>query len=283
MTNDLKWLMSSDQQIPYHDKRTLDLYFQVMKWFKPHVIDLAGDQSDQFCFSRWSDGRPAEFLEQIKKAAKDPEAPDPLVDILQEARFEEKPVAEFYQQHRSMNKKSEIFVALGNHDVRAFDYFEKKIPELLDQVTPESLWGLDSLGIDYIYYNERPKHRYGGIHVHHGMSISKHGGESVKNDMDNFGVSMVRGHSHRLAQVSRSFPLRNNGKGETIRGYELGHMMDIYDPGAAYDNVHNWQQGFAIGHIESGGSGPDGNNVHIQLIEVSPDYTCFVEGRKFSA
>lgn len=276
----MKWLLSSDQQIPYHDKRTLDLYFQVMKWFKPDVIDLAGDQSDQFCFSRWSEGRPAEFLESIKQAAKDPEVPNPLVDILKLSQDEEKPVREFYEQHRKMNKKAEIFVALGNHDIRAFDYFEKKIPELLDQVTPESLWGLDSLGIDYIYYSDRPKHRYGDIHVHHGMSISKHGGESVKNDLDNFGVSLVRGHSHRLAQVARSFPLRN----EVIRGYELGHMMDINDPGASYDNVHNWQQGFAIGHIESGSTATkDGYYPHIQLVSISPDYTCVVEGKVFKA
>jgi hypothetical protein len=268
---DMKWLLSSDQQIPYHDRRTIDLYFQVMKWFKPHVIDLAGDQSDQFCFSRWSEGRPQEFLEQYKRGE--------IEDILTGSKAEERPVAEFYEQHRKMAKNAEIFVALGNHDVRAFDYFEKKIPDLLAEVTPESLWGLDSLGIDYIYYNDRPKHRYGGMHVHHGNSISKHGGESVKNDMDNFGVSLIRGHSHRLAQVARSYPLRN----EIIYGFELGHMMDIHHEGASYDNVHNWQQGFAIGHIESGGSGPDGYNAHIQLIQVSKDYTCYVEGRKFSA
>jgi hypothetical protein len=282
MTNDLKWMLSSDQQFPYQDRRTLDLYFKVMKWFKPDVVDLVGDQSDQFCFSRWSEGRPAEFLEQIKRASKEEDA-DPFAGILELSQSEEKPVAEFYAQHRKMLKDSEIFVSLGNHDIRAFDYFEKKIPEMMEQITPESLWRLDSLGIDYIYYNDRPKHRYGGVHVHHGMSISKHAGESVRNDVDNFGISLARGHSHRLATFNRSYPLRNNGAGETIRGWELGHMMDIHHEGASYDNVHNWQQGFAIGHIESGKDTFDGYYPHIQLVEVSPDYTCFVDGKKFSA
>ena len=278
MTNDLKWMLSSDQQIPYADKRTIELYFKVMKWFKPDVVDLVGDQSDQFCFSRWSEGRPAEFLEQIKRSSKD-ESANPFDGILELSQAEEKPVAEFYSQHRKILKNSEIFVALGNHDIRAFDYFEKKIPAMMDQITPESLWGLDSLGIDYIYYNDRPKHRYGGVHVHHGMSISKNAGESVRNDIDSFGVSLVRGHSHRLASYSKSYPLRN----ETLRGWELGHMMDIDHEGASYDNVHNWQQGFAIGHIESGKDTIDGYYPHIQLIEVTRDYTCFVDGKKFSA
>lgn len=273
MSNDLKWMLSSDQQFPYHDKRTVDLWFKVMKWFKPDVVDYVGDQSDQFCFSRWSDGRPAEFLEQIKKGQKE-DALAPVEEmILQVSKEEERPVREFYEQTRKILKNSELFVALGNHDVRAFDYFEKKIPDMLDAITPESLWGLDTLGYSYIHYNERPKHRYGDIYVHHGVSISKHAGESVRNDVDNFGVSIVRGHSHRLATYNRSYPLRN----ETVRGYELGHMMDIHHEGASYDNVHNWQQGFAIAHIENG------QHPHIQLIQVSPDYTCYVDGKKFSA
>jgi hypothetical protein len=277
MSNDLKWMLSSDQQYPYQDKRTVELWFKVMRWFKPDVVDYVGDQSDQFCFSRWSEGRPAEFLEQIKKAQKE-DAPDPVEQmILAASQEEEKPVKEFYEQTRKILKNAELFVALGNHDIRAFDYFEKKIPDMAAQITPESLWGLDSLGYGYIYYNQRPKHRFGDIYVHHGVSISKHGGESVRNDVDNFGVSLVRGHSHRLASFSRSYPLRNEGRGETTRGYELGHMMDIHHEGASYDNVHNWQQGFAIAHIENG------NYPHIQLIQVSPDYTCFVDGKKFSA
>lgn len=272
MTNDLKWLISSDQQIPYEDKRMIDLYFKVMKWFKPDVIDLAGDQSDQFCFSRWAEGRPAEFIKQFKNGEAE--------DIPGLAIEEERAVADFYKQNRKMAKNADIFVALGNHDVRAFDYFEKKIPELMEHITPQSLWGLDDLGIDYIFYNDRPKHRFGGIHVHHGNSISKHAGESVRNDVDSFGVSLIRGHSHRQGYYAKTFPLRNN---EVLQGWELGHMMDSYGEGAKYDNVHNWQKGFAIGHIESGANTPDGYRAHIQLINVSPEYTCYVDGKQFSA
>ncbi len=39
MTNDLKWMLSSDQQFPYQDDKMIALWFKVMKWFKPDVVD----------------------------------------------------------------------------------------------------------------------------------------------------------------------------------------------------------------------------------------------------
>ena len=62
MTNDLKWLIASDFQIPYQDDRATKLFFNFMKWFKPDVVDLLGDIDDQNCYSRYSDGKPDEFL-----------------------------------------------------------------------------------------------------------------------------------------------------------------------------------------------------------------------------
>lgn len=268
----MKWLLSGDQQIPYHDKRMLELYFKVQKWFKPDVIDFLGDTSDQACWSRWTDGTSEDFVNAIKKGSAEPIAPF----IFEQ----ERPVKEFYAETRKISKNAEIHVALGNHDIRVWPYFDKKMPEVVDQLTPESLWGFDTFGIDYIHYKDRPKHRYGDIHVHHGVSISKHAGESVRNDIDSFGVSIVRGHSHRLGTYFKTMPLRN----ETLRGYELGHMMDIHCAGSSYDNVHNWQLGFAIAHIESGSTlTKDGYYPHITPIFVNQDYECVVEGKKFSA
>ncbi len=46
MTNDLKWMLSSDQQFPYQDDKMIELWFKVMKWFKPDVVDYLGDTDD---------------------------------------------------------------------------------------------------------------------------------------------------------------------------------------------------------------------------------------------
>ena len=261
---DLKWMLSSDQQIPYHDKRVIELWFKVMKSFKPDVIDYVGDTSDQACWSRWTDNTPEDFMNAISRAEN-----EPLLPFIAE---NERPVREFYEQTRKLRPNAEIFSALGNHDIRVWPYFDKKAPEIVDQITPQSLWGFDDLGIDWIYYNARPKHRYGDIYVHHGVSVSKHAGESVRNDINDFGVSLIRGHSHRTGSYFKTYPLRN----ETLRGYEIGHMSDIDSAGTDYQNVHNWQHAFMIGHIVDGWP-------HLQIIEINHDYVCVVDGKTFKA
>ncbi|ASZ74904.1 hypothetical protein FDI69_gp090 [Rhodococcus phage Trina] len=269
MTNDLKWMLSSDQHIPYHDPRRLDLWFQVMRWYRPDVVDYLGDTSDQDCFSKYSIGTSNEFLNQVAK---------PVSESIKPFIFEqERPVGEFYAQTRKMRPKADIFVALGNHDVRIFDYVDRKLPEDREAMTPEALWGLDKLGIGYIHYGDMPKHRYGDIHVHHGVAVSQYAGESVRKDIENFGVSIIRGHSHRAGSFFKTYELRNNGQGETLRGWEIGHMTDTKSTGMSYTNVRNWQAGFMVGVIE------DGVWPHLQFIQISDDYTCYVHGKKFSA
>lgn len=271
MTNDKKWVFVSDTQHPYEDKRAVELFMTVLKWFKPDVVDIVGDIDDQDCYSRYTDGRSAEFLNMHK--AGDGEL------IVPAAREEAAGSRMFYEQVRARAKKgADIHSSLGNHDIRVFDYFDKKLPEYLPFITPNALWGLDDLGITYTHYNELPKHRYGDIYVHHGVAISQNAGESVRKDLEQFGVSMVRGHSHRLGTHYKTFELKN----ETLRGYEIGHLSNQTDPGMMYTQVHNWQKGFAIAHLESGASTKDGWYPHIQLIEITPDYTCIVDGKKFS-
>jgi len=56
MSNDLKWMLSSDQQFPYQDDKAIELWFKVMKWFKPDVVDYLGDTDDQACYSKYTEG-----------------------------------------------------------------------------------------------------------------------------------------------------------------------------------------------------------------------------------
>lgn len=259
MSNDLKWMLGSDFHIPYAHPRYVDLWFQVMKWYKPHVVDYLGDIDDQSCVSRWNAGAPDEILGAI-------------------ATYSHQ-VKEFYQKTRDLCPDSQLFNALGNHDIRIWDYIDKKSPALRGDsyktglITPETLWGLDSLGFEYIHYNDKPKHRFGDVFVHHGIAISQHAGQSVQKDIDTFGVSLIRGHSHRMGSFFKTYDLRD----ETLRGYEIGHMTDINSEGMAYTNSHNWQPGFAIATVENG------NHPHVQLIHISSDFTCYVNGRKFKA
>jgi hypothetical protein len=267
-------MLSSDHQIPYQDDRAIDLWFQVMDWYKPHVIDYLGDTSDQFCFSTYEKGRTKEFLNSIPEDsdAKKLELEEQKERLLNFVKIEEKPVADFYEFTRKKRKNAEIFSALGNHDIRIWNYADQYMKEILNEITPESLWGLDNLGIDYIYYEELPRLRYGGLYAHHGISAPTGSGAAVKSDITNLGISLIRGHSHRMGTYYKTYELRN----ETLRGYEIGHMCKVDSGGFKYAHIHDWQQGFAVGLIS-------GDQVHIQLVEILPDYTCWVAGKKFSA
>jgi hypothetical protein len=258
----LKWAISSDQHFPWHNPKHIELWFKVLKYMKPDAVDYLGDTSDQACFSRWAEGSSTkDFINKVKET--DVEKMYSFVES------EERPAMEFYARTREMLPNADLFVALGNHDVRIFDYVDKKIPELIEAATPENMWRLDSLGYDYIYYNDLPKRRFGDLHVHHGMAVSKHAGESVKADVENFGVSIMRGHSHRMGSFYRTYELRN----ETVRGYELGHMTDVKSEGMSYTNSHNWQSGFAVALV-------NGDDVHVQLIQIINN-SCVVNGRLF--
>jgi hypothetical protein len=266
MANDLKWMLSSDQQFPYQDDKMIKLWFEVMKWWRPDVVDILGDTDDQACYSRFTEGRSAEFLRMHKD-----QNGAAIVPLMQ---HEAKGAREFYAMNREIaGPDAELFTALGNHDIRVFNYIDAKLPDFLNIVTPEALWNLDSLGYGYIYYDALPKKRYGDIHVHHGMSVADTG--AVRKDMNDLQISLIRGHSHRMAAHFQTYELRNKGKGETIRGYEIGHMCDPKSSGMKYSQHHDWQRGFAVAHIENG------KWPHVQLIEVSPDYSCVIDGKLF--
>src|SRR5882757_4292805 len=67
MADTLRWAFVGDLQMPYHDKRALDLFMRAMKAWKPQAIDVVGDIDDQLEYSSFSDGTTDEFFNQLKK------------------------------------------------------------------------------------------------------------------------------------------------------------------------------------------------------------------------
>lgn len=270
-----KVMFSSDQQIPHCDWRMINLWFKVMKSFKPDRIVYAGDWTDNTGLGRWVDGGTQEFLNNISQIDINDE------NVILEMYAQEKPVREMFERTRELCPDAYVLCAGGNHDLtRVTKYFDQKRPEVLEFLTPETLWGFKTLGFDYIDYEDRPKFFAGDVYVHHGVAISQYAGESVRKDTEKFGVSIIRGHSHRQSIIHTDYPLIN----KTISGYEIGHMMDINCSGASYDNIHNWHPGFAVGYIESGATDTtDGQRLHVDLIPISRDYTCIVGGKIFKA
>jgi hypothetical protein len=247
-----KWLIASDFHIPFNNKRLTSLFFDVQKWFDPDYIDILGDLDDACPVSRFADGTAAEVLDATYTYA-------PLVQS-------------FWSDIRATSPDADVHFATGNHEQRYDDYVSKKAPALRGMITPELLWKTDTYGVNLSYYNNPPVERFPGFYVHHGPYAVNKAGESVRKVMDDFNISCMVGHSHRQAYVAKSYPLPE----VYLRGWEIGHLTDINSSGMAYDRKHDWQPGFAIAHVEN-------DYPHVQLVSVSPDYVCYVDGRKFSA
>lgn len=272
MTEIMKWAFVGDLQIPYHDKRAVDLFFKVMRSWRPDAIDVVGDIDDQLEYSSFSNGTTDEFFNQLKKEKQLPDESDfdfyrrvnPLPFVKEHAQG----AREFYTTLRKQHKNADIHASLGNHDIRIFNYLDKKAPDYKDEVTPNMLWGLDDLGISWRLYELPPFERYAGIHVHHGATTTTTG-LAVKNDIELYNVSLVRGHDHRGGVVYKSYPITGNA----LAGMGTGHLCDPTSYGLNYTVNPAWEQGFGIAYVYDG-------RAHLQFIPMR-HYVCVVDGKVF--
>lgn len=294
-----KWLFVGDLQMPYHDKRAVELFMKVAKAWKPDAIDIVGDIDDQLEYSSFSDGTTDEFFNQIKAnkktnekilvehAKKSVELEDALpeganadlslpklesVNPLPFIKENAQAAKEFYTAVREQHKDADIHASLGNHDIRIFGYIDKKAPDYINEVTPNVLWGLDDLGITWKMYSEPPCERFAGIYVHHGVTTTTTG-LAVKSDIENYNISLVRGHDHRGGVVYKSYPLT----GASLVGMGTGHLCDPNAYGLKYTINPAWEKGFGLAHVVDG-------KAHLQFVPIrrtDKGLTCVVDGKVF--
>lgn len=250
---DLKYLACSDIQFPLHDERAVTLWLKVLKGFKPDLVDLVGDLDDSDSVSRWAVG------------------PEKQVHVNDAGA---KHTKEFLVDVRDSVKNADIHMFDGNHGwTRHKKFLMENASQYADLITPDKLYEHSSQGIEFHEYSDLPTNRFNDMYVHHGVAVSKHSGESVKADIDAWGVSLIRGHSHRLGDYFKTYELT----GQRLEGYEIGHLMKVEK--ADYSNQRNWQQGFIYGFIADG-------QHFLELVpikETDIGYTCYVAGRKYTA
>lgn len=248
---------------------------KAMKTWKPDAIDVVGDIDDQLEYSSFSDGTTDEFFNQLKKEKK-LVADDGTVESDEDFHRRTNPLPfvkanadgarEFYTALRKQHKDADIHASLGNHDIRVMKYIDKKAPDILDEVTPNLLWGLDDLGITWRHYDLPPLERFAGIHVHHGATTTTTG-LAVKNDIELYNISLVRGHDHRGGVVYKSYPMT----GLSLAGMGTGHLCDPSGYGLRYTINPAWEQGFGIAHVVDG-------KAHLQFIPMR-DYVVCLDGK----
>lgn len=299
MTDVLKWAFVGDLQIPYEDERAVSLWLKVMKSWKPDAIDFVGDIDDQLEYSTFSDGTTDEAFNDLKALEKDYQkelaAYDRALLKLSSAKDDElkeqalaalvepvepdlsplpiieanaKKAKDFYTIVRENHPKADMHSSLGNHDIRIFKYMDKKAPDYADQVTPNVLWGLDDLGITWRHYDLPPFERFARIHVHHGATTTTTG-LAVKNDIETYNISLVRGHDHRGGVVYKSYPLT----GGSLAGMGTGHLCDPSAYGLKYTINPSWEKGFGIAYVVD-------DKAHLQFVPMR-DYTVVLDGKVF--
>jgi len=292
MTKNFKWAFVGDLQIPYDDPRAVALWFQVMKSWKPDAIDIVGDIDDQLEYSKYSDGTTDEFMKQLELKGKENDklwaayekavaAEDAPKNLLMPDFHDLSPLPlikknadgakAFYTQVRKQHKNADIHASLGNHDIRIFGYIDRKAPQYNDEVTPNSLWGLDDLGITWRMYHEKPFLRFADTYVHHGNTTSTTG-PTIRKDIDDYGISLVRGHSHKAMIAYKSYPMLD----KILHGMETGHMCDPTAYGLQYAGNPDWQLGFGLAQIT-----PEGK-LQLEFVPIHNDYTCIVDGKLFA-
>lgn len=291
MTDHLKVAAIGDLQLPYTDYRALSLAMTMLKWWKPSNIVAVGDIDDQLEYSRFSDGTTDEFFNQLKANEKENAKTAALIDKanlkndlslvhgmnlspldvnpLPYVKENAAKAREFYTDLRTNHKKAEIFSCLGNHDIRVFAYLDRKAPEIIDQVTPDFLYDFSNLGIDFAWYDDKPKELFPGVFFHHGATTSS-SGAAVRGDIENYNVSLVRGHDHAGGVVYKNYPLANR----ELFGLAAGHLCDVDGYGLKYTINPAWQMGFGVLHIYGG-------EVHPQFIHIKSDYTAVLDGKLF--
>jgi hypothetical protein len=223
----------------------------VLKQFKPDLVDLVGDIDNADSTSRWAVGTPDAAIPISDSGARD--------------------TKQFLKDVRASGKRNaDIHLYDGNHGwTRHEAYMLKNAPAMMEEVTADSIYEFNKAGVEWHRYDDLPFNRFLDMYVHHGNAVSKHSGESVKADIDSWGVSLIRGHSHRLGSYLKSYELT----GQELEGYEIGHLMDIKQ--VTYTNVRNWQQGFIYGYI-------DQNAYYLTLVQIK-NYVCYVDGKRFEA
>lgn len=263
-----------------------------MKAWKPNAIDFVGDIDDQLEYSSFSDGTTDEAFNDLRAqekkydkelaaydrallkrlSSKDPESIDlpvepvkPDLSPLPIIKKNADAAKEFYTAVAKQHPKADKHSSLGNHDMRIFKYIDKKAPDYVEKVTPNVLWGLDDLGISWRRYDLPPFERFAGIHVHHGATTTTTG-LAVKNDIEAYNISLVRGHDHRGGVVYKSYPMT----GGSLAGMGTGHLCDPTSYGLSYTVNPSWEQGFGIAYVVDG-------KAHLQFIPMR-DYTCVLDG-----
>lgn len=205
----------SDAHFPHHDPTVIDLAVEFCRDHQPKTIHLLGDLVDFYAISSFD---------------KDPGRVLGLQDELDQC-------VEWMDRLRAVCPKSRILYYEGNHEHRLTRYLWRNAKELssLRAVQIERLLELKKLKAEWKHRYAR--HKHGKLLFTHGSKVRTHSAYTARAHTEQYGCSVIHGHTHRLGTY-----FRTTFSG-TIAGWENGCLCDT-DP--EYVESPNWQQGWSV-------------------------------------
>jgi UDP-2,3-diacylglucosamine pyrophosphatase LpxH len=214
-----------DLHAPHFDPKAFSVACQITAAIGPDAIVLNGDIIDNYQVSSY-DRDPRRLTEFDKDLAS---ARECLCDI------------------RNCAHDASIYYTEGNHEKRltTFKWRNPSVSSLAALTVPHLL-DFGSLGIRWVPDQERLF--FGGWLVMHGNKVAAKAGNTAHRMMERYGLSGISGHTHRFAQVTRSY---------------YNHQMTWVEGGCLcslnmeYVDCPDWTHGFVVMHSDGGEVWPE--------------------------
>lgn len=221
-------VVANDFQVPFHDERALGLFKRFLKREKPAWLVLNGDFQDFWEISSF------DLVPRAGKAF--------LEEICMGRRI--------LRSFRHLLPKARITWLEGNHEFRIRKYLLQNAPELhgLPALSIPELFRLRDLRIEYVPCHQGASKftdnfiRVGKLYVGHWDRVARQGGYAAKGLVEDKGVSVLQGHTHRFGAHART-----TVDGRFLLGIE-NFSMCRRDVG--YVSRPNWQLGFSVVYLE---------------------------------
>ncbi len=248
-------VIANDAQVPFHDKRALQLLMLFLRRERPDWLILNGDFMDFWEISTY-DVTPRSKTEFVKE-----------IEIGKR----------ILRSFRKILPHARITWIEGNHEFRLRKYLIQNAPELYGMrgLSVPDLFSLEELSIEYVPCHKLATRftdnfiRVGKLHVGHWDRVSKHAGYAAKQLVEDKGVSVLQGHTHRFGAHARS-----TVDGRVLLGIE---NFCLCSRRQSYINYGNWQLGFSVVYVH-----PRSGKFHWFPILIKNDYQFIWKNKLFS-
>jgi UDP-2,3-diacylglucosamine pyrophosphatase LpxH len=248
-------VIANDFHIPFHDERVLLLFKLFLRRERPDWLILDGDFQDFWEISRY----------------------DHTPRMGKEFRAEIEIGKRLLRSFRRSLPHGRITWIEGNHEFRLRKYLIQKARELygLPGLSMPELFDLKRLKIEYAACHPSASKftdnfiRVGNLYVGHWDKASKHAAYAAKNLVEEKGVSLLQGHTHRFGSHART-----TVDGRVLLGIENFSMCSREQ---SYVRYPNWQLGFSVVYLN-----PANGRFQWFPVPIGRDYRFVWRGREYS-